>query len=290
MPKDDLAGKNLDDIGFAGGNLQESDLSHASLRRSNLRHANLRGANLTDSDLREAHLQDADVTGADFSGADFTGANLDGVDLSRADTTGARGLPGVPMAGIELEEHVRPGLEKVAALTRIDAEHASWDAFIGSIPAAWLDLPEACGEWSVAEVIIHLSAWRRPFLDELQAVTQGTIPPPLDWPYTLDEIGAGPNEDEARVQAVNAWLHERNAQRTSHQALVEATLQWTLMRAIIDLMPDRLLADPDAFPWLDGQSLAGRILAGDLFRHFHDEHEPGLRAWLARMGGRPAAG
>ncbi len=285
MPKDDLAGKNLDDIGLAGTNLKESNLSNTSLRR-----ANLRGANLAGSDLHDAQLQGADVAGADLRDADLTHANLEGVDLSRADTTGARGLTGFLDDRASKSDLARTGVENRAALGRIDAEHAGWDAFIASIPLAWLDLPDACGDWSVKDVIVHLSAWRQPFLEELRSAVQGTVPPLLDWPYTLDEIGAGPDEDEARVQAVNVWIYERNAHRASYEALAEASLQWIALRATVALMPDRLLTDPAAFPRLDGQSLAARIQAGDLFRHFHDEHEPGLQAWLARMGGRPAAG
>ncbi len=285
MPKDDLAGKSLDDASLSGANMAAANLSNASLRR-----ADLRGANLAGSNLHDAQLQGADVAGADLRNVDFTRANVDGVDFSRADTTGAHGLPGLPGDRPDGDEVARPGAAKTAALARIDTERAGWDAFVSSIPASWLDLPDACGGWAVKDVIPHLSPGRPRFLQDGLGAVQGTTAPPLDWPYTLDEIDAGPDEDEARVQAVNAWIFERNAHRTSQQALAEATLQWVMLRSIVEAMPDYQLTDPAAFPRLDGQSLAERILAGDLFRHFHDEHEPGLRAWLARMGGRPAAG
>jgi hypothetical protein len=32
-------------------------------------------------------------------------------------------------------------------------------------------------------------------------------------------------------------------------------------------------------PWLGGQPLS----AGEFFAHFHEEHEPDMRAWLARV-------
>ena len=31
--------------------------------------------------------------------------------------------------------------------------------------------------------------------------------------------------------------------------------------------------------WVDGE----RFLTGEFFNHFHDDHEPDVRAWLARV-------
>lgn len=295
MPSDDLAGKNLDDIGLAGSNLERSDLSNSSLRRSNLRHANLRGANLAGSDLRDAHLQDADVTGADLSDVDFTGANLEGVDLTQAATTdGATGLPrdgaGVDAVPGEPKHLVRAGTARLEALDRIDTEWVAWDELIKAIPPAWLDLPNAIGDWSIANVIAHLNGWRQPFLNDLQAAVQGTVPPPLDWPCAYEETDGDSPEAQDKVEMVNAWIQKRSAGRTHDQVLAESTLQWITLRALVTMMPDRLLADAAAFPQMGGQSLATRIMDGAFFSHFHDEHEPGMRAWLARMRGRPAAG
>ena len=42
------------------------------------------------------------------------------------------------------------------------------------------------------------------------------------------------------------------------------------------------LNDIDRYPWLAGQRLADVIT--DAFGHFHEEHEPLLRDWLARIG------
>lgn len=298
MPKDDLAGKNLDDIGLDHTNLEKSDLSKSSLRRSNLRGTNLRGANLAGTDLRDAHLQDADVTGADLSGADLSGASLAGVDLEQAATidgltlTGATGLPedGAGRATSESAQPAGGGAVKDEVLARIDAERAAWESLIDAIPVGWIELPDAIGDWSVKDVIAHISAWRQPYLDDFLAVVQGTPLPPSGWPHPFEETDSGTPEAEVRTQAVNDWIHERNALRTDDQVLAEASLQWTALRAIVTAMPDRLLDDTEAFGRLRGRALAEDILSGHRFAHFHDEHEPGIRAWLTRMHGRPAAG
>jgi uncharacterized protein YjbI with pentapeptide repeats len=94
MPKDELAGKNLDHANLSGSNLSEADLSNASLRRARLKGAKLTQARLTGSDLHGAHLEHADLSGADLRDADLTEADLRGVDLERA-----AALDGVRLAG-----------------------------------------------------------------------------------------------------------------------------------------------------------------------------------------------
>ena len=40
-------------------------------------------------------------------------------------------------------------------------------------------------------------------------------------------------------------------------------------------MPEALLSDPAAFPWLDGP-----LTDADFTSHLHEEHVPAVRAWL----------
>ena len=243
--------------------------------------------------MRDAHLQDADVTGADLSDADFTGASLGGVDLTQASTTeGAIGLPGYEVEDepVGSDNLASIGDDKIAVLARIDAERAGWESTFEAIPVAWLSLPNAIGDWSISDVIAHLNAWQQPFLDDLLAAVQGTPSPPSAWPIAPEATEGDTPKAEVATQAVNAWIHERNAGRTTEQLLAEADLQWTVLRALVEIMPDRLLTDAAAFPKMGGASFAARVVDGAFFSHFRVEHEPGIRAWLTRMHGRPAAG
>jgi hypothetical protein len=52
--------------------------------------------------------------------------------------------------------------------------------------------------------------------------------------------------------------------------------------AAIEGLPEEVLADVHRLPWLEGQPFT----ATEFFAHFHEEHEPGMRAWLAQQGGR----
>ena len=173
-----------------------------------------------------------------------------------------------------------PSPTKQAVLDRLAEEQAIWDALIAEVPPAWAVEPDAMGEWSFKDVVAHLTGWRQPLVNDIVAVVQGTPPARLDWPFTRIE-SEDPTHGEARTQAINDWLFDQNRDRNYDQVLAEASLQWTLLRAAVDLIPDDLVERRGVLANLYGDSLAGAMLGPDAFGHFHEEHETGIRTWLA---------
>jgi hypothetical protein len=47
----------------------------------------------------------------------------------------------------------------------------------------------------------------------------------------------------------------------------------------IAAFPEDELQDPQRIAWLEGEALSGAFV----FSHFHEEHEPDMRAWLAKV-------
>ena len=54
-------------------------------------------------------------------------------------------------------------------------------------------------------------------------------------------------------------------------------LSYARLAKAIAALPEDLVTRGDAFPWMEGESLAET----DLFGHLHDEHMPSIRAWIA---------
>jgi hypothetical protein len=71
-------------------------------------------------------------------------------------------------------------------------------------------------------------------------------------------------------------MHERTKNRPLDQALAEADSIWDDFAGVVETLPENLLTDPARFDWMEGVALADGDFAGHL-----DEHEPGVRAWLA---------
>jgi Protein of unknown function (DUF1706) len=94
-------------------------------------------------------------------------------------------------------------------------------------------------------------------------------PRPPYWPAHLQ------TDDE-----INAWIYEANHGRSVREVLNDSDQVFQQLLAAIEGLPDEVLSDPARYlPWLEAES----IKPGDFFGHFHEEHEPDMRAWLERV-------
>ena len=111
--------------------------------------------------------------------------------------------------------------------------------------------------------------WQRRAVANLQAAQRGEPEPPPPWPAHME------NEDE-----INAWIYESNRGRSVREVLDESHQVFQQMFAAIEGLPDAILSDPAChLPWLEAES----VKPSDFFAHFHEEHEPDMRAWLERV-------
>ena len=123
--------------------------------------------------------------------------------------------------------------------------------------------------WSMKEIVAHLNGWHPTLLGPMQAALRGEPKPPLPWPTHLQ------TDDE-----INAWIDERNRERPLSELLAESDQQFQQLIAIIEALPDDVSIEPD---WRVVHIGDKRFAAGEYFDHFHDEHEPDIRAWLAKV-------
>jgi len=162
-------------------------------------------------------------------------------------------------------------MEKQELLDAIQHESDAWENFLNEVGEWRMKQPGATGEWSFKDVVAHLSAWRSRTLAYLQAARNGQTPSSQFWPAGWDE------ENDDDLERINHWIYEENCDRTLRDVLNESHQQFRHMRELVRGIPEEELFDPNRFDWLDGRSLADLVE----FRHFHVEHEPTLRSWLA---------
>jgi hypothetical protein len=78
---------------------------------------------------------------------------------------------------------------------------------------------------------------------------------------------------------INAWIYESNRDRPLADVLSDSREVFQQLVEAIAAFSDDELQDPQRFAWLEGEPLSGTLV----FSHFHEEHEPDMRAWLARV-------
>jgi hypothetical protein len=159
-------------------------------------------------------------------------------------------------------------LSKTQLLAELHNENASWQALLDEIGEANMTQPEVAGGWSIKDIIAHLTGWRRRTVRRLQAALnhERAFSPP--WPPELRE------DDE-----INAWIYAANRDRPLAGVLGDSREVFQQLADAIDAFSEDEFQELQRSPWLEGEPLSGKLF----FAHFHEEHEPDMRAWLDRV-------
>jgi hypothetical protein len=162
-------------------------------------------------------------------------------------------------------------MQKSDLLKWLREANQQWEALLDQIGEARMDQPGVNGDWSMKDIVAHLTGWNRNLVARLQAALRGEPEPPSPWPVELQ------TDDE-----INAWIYEANRGRSVREVLDETHQVNQRLLALIEGLPDevRLERVEPAYHlvWVGDQ----RFLPGEFFDHFRDDHEPDVRAWLAR--------
>jgi hypothetical protein len=166
-------------------------------------------------------------------------------------------------------------MKKAELLHWLQGEHRQWEAFLEQIGPARMDQPGVAGAWSIKDIVAHLAGWQPRLTTRIQAAQRGEPEPPPPWPAHLKA------EDD-----INGWIYEANRRRTVGEVMDESRRVFQQFLAVIEGLPDDVRIETVHhgerayhLVWLGDQ----RFPAGEFFDHFHDDHEPDMRAWLARV-------
>ena len=164
-------------------------------------------------------------------------------------------------------------MNKSELLDWLQEEYRKWEVLLDQIGPARIDQPGVNGDWSMKDVVAHLTVWNRWLAVRLEAALRGEPEPLRPWPALLQ------TDDE-----INAWIYDSNRGRPENEVLQESQQVFQQILSIIQSSPadtriERVSAGRDFYlVWVGDQ----RFQAGEFFDHFHDDHEPDVRVWLAR--------
>ena len=150
-------------------------------------------------------------------------------------------------------------------LSALQNEQAGWKRLLDDIGEARMTEPGVAGEWSIKDIVAHLTGWRRRTVGRFQAALKHEPEPAPPWPPHLQ------TDDE-----INAWIYAANRDRPLADILQESDVVFQQLVDTFSAFPEAELLDPNRFGWMEGEPLSGAAF----FAHFHEEHEPDMRAWL----------
>jgi len=163
-------------------------------------------------------------------------------------------------------------IDKAELISGLQEEYQNWQTLLDQIDAAYMDQPGVNGEWSMKDLVAHLTGWNRWLVDRLQAARHGEPEPPPPWPAQLK------TDDE-----INAWIYEASHGRPAREILDESRQQLQQLFTVIEGLPDdvriEFIEPKFHIVWLGDQYFP----VGEFFDHFYDDHESDVRAWLGRV-------
>jgi hypothetical protein len=160
-------------------------------------------------------------------------------------------------------------MKRSELLDWLQKEYQGWESFLDQIGGARMEQPGVAGDWSMKDIVAHLTGWNRWLVIRLQAAQRGEAEPPPPWPAHVQ------TEDD-----INAWIYESNRERSLREVLDEMHEVHQQLFTFVEGLPHDVRIERDwRLVWLGNQ----RFPAGEFFDHLHDDHEPDIRAWLAHV-------
>jgi hypothetical protein len=160
---------------------------------------------------------------------------------------------------------------KAALLAELQTERARWEAILAEVGPARMTTPGVEGDWSVKDVIAHVTYYERVVGDRLLASLEGRefVRPGYEAPKGLS------------MDDRNAWIYARIKAIALEDVLREARDVYPPILAVVETLAEADLNDPARFPWQNG-SAVWEWVEGNITEHYRD-HIANIRAWLDRQ-------
>lgn len=164
-------------------------------------------------------------------------------------------------------------MNKREILERLDRERENFLDLLDQVPEEAYDQPGVSGDWSVKDIVAHISMWEGELIRMLWQIKSGQKPSTAQFrPEPVDQINLQWRE-ATRERPFDLILDDFHAVRNQTIRRVEG-------------FTDRDLSDQNRNPWLKGKAL-WQWIAADSFEH-EAEHAAEIQAWLKRQS--PSAG
>jgi hypothetical protein len=156
---------------------------------------------------------------------------------------------------------------RLAAILR--SERTTWNTLLAQVGPERMEIPGAVGDWSVKQLVAHLTWYERAVVEGAEQVLQ-----------TKTETFRRRRPEGVSMDEMNAQIAEESRACPAVEVLAEADEVFGQLLMLIEACPDNLVNDPHVLE-LDADMAPWMGVANNSYAHYR-EHEPELRAWLQK--------
>lgn len=163
-------------------------------------------------------------------------------------------------------------MDKQQFLETMRSERQRWEAEFSGVGEERLCQPGAAGEWSVKDIIAHVTAYERGLVKWLEAAARGEA-------LVFSVL------DHSDVDYRNALIYAENRQRPLEDVLRESKRVFRRLLELIEGLPEEDLLEAERSEWFvrprwHTSKPLWMCVADDSYEHYK-QHIPGLNAWLS---------
>ena len=155
-------------------------------------------------------------------------------------------------------------MSKAELIQEMVLARGRFDSLINAIPRSKMTLPGASGEWSIKDVVAHVTSYDR-WLG-LGLALRGQKPPD----HWVEDI---PLDD------FNRWLFEENRDLPLDQVLDDSTGVWGQILEAVHVQSEIYLFTEQSVPGVPYKFKPSEVLKSESYGHYLD-HLPALEGWI----------
>ncbi len=147
---------------------------------------------------------------------------------------------------------------KKELLSDLDKEWAHVERTCFGLSEADMLAPGAQGEWSVKDILVHLSAWEKYLLDRLGYVMSGQHP--------LYPVMTSWND----VHRFNAQVYEENKDRPLTSVIIEFRSLYRGVMTVLEALDGRVLSMPFSYDFPDDNMTVLKLIQANTIEHYRE--------------------
>lgn len=158
-------------------------------------------------------------------------------------------------------------MNKADLIQRLETDWARLQQSLDGLSEEQLHAPGIVGEWSIKDILAHITAWQTSLIAAMFKAERGLNP---------EATGAGATVDELNAQ----WYRELK-DRPFDQVWDDLDASYHQLLGRLENWSEADLFEPKRFKWMKGQPFE-RYLAGDSYEHYA-EHAEQIEAWRKQL-------
>ena len=147
---------------------------------------------------------------------------------------------------------------KTELLAELDQEWANIERVCAALNENAMLAPGVQGEWSVKDILVHISAWEKYLLDRLGYVMTRQHP---QYPVmtTWDD-----------VHRFNAQVYGENKDRPLASVVIEFRSLYRGVMTVLEALDDKMLDQPYSYDFPDDQLTLLQLIKANTYEHYRE--------------------